>query len=226
MNRKQVEWLASELSAWQKEGLLDAEQAEKIVARPAYAQALRRAPSPALIRLFAVLGGLLVGTGLILFFSSNWRAITNLGKLALIFGCMSAAYAIAYRLKFKSPPLPGLAAGLFFLGAIAYGSGIYLIAQIYNFHADWRVGILYWFLGTLPLAYAVDSRPVLWLSLGTLFLWLGLKFDFARTMVLYQVLGGRWFWCRVFTYDRWCSLDLPRSTLRWGVAWFSSRRSR
>lgn len=207
MNRKHVDWLRQELRAWQAEGLLSAEQAQKILARPGYAALVAGVPSNKLVRLFAALGALLVGTGLILFFSSNWRAIPDGGKLTLILGSILGAHLLAFRLKFKSPGSPGLAAGLFLLGSIAYGSGIFLVAQIYNFHAEWRAGILLWFLGTLPLAYAVDSRPVLWLSLGALVFWISSEFALLRVTVLQQALGGILI---LVAFRHWHPFRLPR----------------
>jgi len=199
--------LQKEVRVWRKEGIVSSEQAQTILSRPSYVNALTGAPSHRLIYLFAVLGGLLVGVGLILFFSSNWRQVPDAGKLALIFAGVLVPYALALRFKFKSRPSPALATGLFLLGGIAYGSGIFLVAQIYNFHADWRTGILYWFLGALPLAYAVDSRPVLWLSLGALIFWLSSKFGFREVTILQQVLGGILILVAV---RHWKPLGLPR----------------
>ena len=192
VNRQTLEWLRAEVQLWQKEGLLSPAQAQGILARPGYGETLAEPPSRRLTKLLAILGGLLVGAGLILFISSNWRVIPNAAKLILVLETIIGAYFAGYRLRFGPSPRPGLAAGFFFLGAIAYGSGIFLVAQIYNFHADWRTGILYWFLGTLPLAYAVDSRPVLWLSLSTLILWCATRFEDTGGvfLVLWQGLGG------------------------------------
>jgi len=134
-NRQQVTWLRGELTLWEKEGLISTEQAQSVLARPAYVETLSGSPSHRLTKLFAILGGLLVGVGMILFFSSNWRVIPDAGKLALVFASVISAYMAGYRLRFGSASRPGLAAGFFLLGAIAYGSGIFLVAQIYNFHA-------------------------------------------------------------------------------------------
>ena len=143
-------------------------------------------------KVFGFLGALLVGEGIILFISANWRAIPNSIKLLLLFGTLLGNYFLADRLKFGKGPRPGLAGALFLKGAIAYGAGIFLIAQLYHFHAEWRTGLLYWFFGALPLAYALDSRPVLWLSLGTLYLWLASRFwnDGDEVLLLFQALGA------------------------------------
>ena len=142
-------------------------------------------------KVFGFLGALLVGEGIILFISANWRAIPNSIKLLLLFGTLLGNYFLADRLKFGKGPRPGLAGALFLKGAIAYGAGIFLIAQLYHFHAEWRTGLLYWFFGALPLAYALDSRPVLWLSLGTLYLWLTSRFwEDGEVLILLQALGA------------------------------------
>jgi len=207
MNRKQAEWLRGELASWRKEGLLGEEQAQRILNRPDYLQALSGAPSRTLTRVFAVLGALLVGVGVILFISSNWRAVPNGLKLALIFGNILVAYALADRWKFGARPMPGLAAGLYFLGVVAYGAGIHLVAQLYNFHADWRTGLLAWALGALPLAYTVDSRPTLWLSLGLSVWWISAHFGFLETIVLHQLLGAFFV---LAALRHWQPMELPR----------------
>jgi uncharacterized membrane protein len=188
MSFDRITWLHRQLAAWQSEGLVTAEQAERIRARhPAGGDEQRH---HRLSRPFAVLGGLLMSVGLILFFSSNWRAIPDAAKLIIIFGSMLGAYAVACRKQFGPTPMPGLASGLFLAGAVAYGAGIYLVAQIYNLHADWRFGLLLWGLGALPLAYAVKSRPVLWLACGTILTWLIIEFRFPETFFLCQFAGA------------------------------------
>jgi len=181
--------------------------------------------------LLGVLGAVLLGEGVMLFISSNWRAIPMGAKLVLIFGNVLGSYLLAYRMKFAARPRSGFASALFLKGAIGYGAGIFLIAQIYNFHADWRAGLIYWFVGALPLAYAVDSRPVLALSLGTLVLWTISKFDYfgREVFLLLPWLGGLLVlaavvhWARLFprfggTYFMTgaCLILIPTLFLSWG----------
>ncbi len=179
-----------ELGRWQSEGLITPAQASKILERLS-TQPLGRLSLGIYSKLLAFLGALLIGEGMVLFISANWRAIPNIFKLVLIFGSIISAYVLGDRLRFGKSPLMGLSAALFFKGALAFGVGIFLVAQIYNFHAEWRAGILYWFLGSLPLAYVLGSRPILWLSLGTLLLWLAAGFSLeGETIILFQALGA------------------------------------
>jgi len=162
----------------------------------------RQGPGPGLM--FGVMGGFLIGEAVLLFVSSNWRAIPDGVKLAMIFGNLIAAYLLADRFRFGRSPRHGVAAGLFLKGAIGYGAGVFLIGQIYNFHADWRTGLLYWLAGTLPLAYVVDSRPLLGLSLGTAVLWLAAGFDYwsPELDLLLPLLGAILILCGVLHWDR------------------------
>lgn len=189
MKRQQVQWLRQQLSSWTSEELITQEQSQRILKRPNYLEALTGAPSSKLSRIFPILGGILIGVGSILFFSANWRAVPDALKLLMIFGGFLGACGFGYYKRFGPAPMKGFAAALFLTGSIIYGSGIHLVAQIYNLNADWRAGVLLWFLGTLPLAYALNSRPVLWLACGTLVLWLTESYD-DGLVYLYQTAGA------------------------------------
>jgi len=148
-------WLFSETERWAQARLITAEQAAQI--RALYAEPESRMPWGLL--LFTGLGAVVLGLGVILLLAYNWDAIPRFGKLALIFGSVIGAHAGAARLRQLDGwrPLVGEAVAL--LGTMLYGAGIWLVAQVYNIDEHYPNGFLYWGLGALAMAWAMDSVP-------------------------------------------------------------------
>jgi uncharacterized membrane protein len=118
-----------------------------------------------LVSILAILGAVLVGLGVILFFASNWEEISKPVKLAMILIAIPAVYGIGYWLRYwRSYQRVG--AAVIFLGCLLYGAGIHLVAQAYNVPVDDPILFLYWFLGVLPLAYLTRSQVILYLGVG------------------------------------------------------------
>jgi hypothetical protein len=174
-----VRRLTHEAEAWEREGLIAAEQRERIVARY---RRLREADEKAgpgrLATTITVLGSILVGVGVLLFIASNWSEIPRWGKLALIFTGMLSSYGAGYYLRYEAESYPKAGAALIFVGSMVFGAGIFLIAQIYHITVHYPNGPLMWGLAVLPLAYLLRLRSILSLSLLVLLVWLGMELRF------------------------------------------------
>jgi len=161
-------WLREEIKGWQREGLIDEFLADALRAR-------YEVPEPQISRLVTILswfGAILVGVGLILFFAANWEQLPHVFRLVLIFGVILGSYASGYYLRYEPGSSPRVGGALIFLGTLAYGAGIWLTAQMYHLQADYYVGALLWAVGLLPLAYVLESAPLLTLSSALLTLWM------------------------------------------------------
>lgn len=182
--------LAVEVDAWQRDGLITAEQARGILARyelrGAAARAFRLGPVAAFI---SVIGAIVLGTGVVYFFAANWQVLPAWFKVLLVFASTGAAYAAGYWLQFRSRALPRVGAGLILLGALLFQAGIFLLAQIFNMPVDSPVTLLLGAIGILPLAYAVGSWLVLVLGLADALAWLAwhLLDRFAETPERYAL---------------------------------------
>lgn len=166
-DRRFVARLAAETRHWESEGLITPDQARAIISSygpTGTAMATRRAQTK-LISVLAIFGVVLVGIGVVLFFAANWEEIPRALRLAMIIVAIPSTYALAYWLRFvKQYERVGTAIVL--LGAIIYGAGIHLVAQIYNFPVNDPTLFTYFFLGVIPLAYLVRSQSVMVLALG------------------------------------------------------------
>jgi len=168
--------LRDEIEVWEQEGMVSPILKEQILA---YYQMKARVGGPAgtgkLITTLSVLGAVLAGVGVILFVAANWSTIPVWGKLAVIFIPMAACYVLGYLLRYERGDFPRVGAGFILLGAILFGAGIFLIAQIYHLSVHFANGPLVWGLGVLPLAYLLRFKTLLSLSLIVLLVWLGME---------------------------------------------------
>lgn len=159
--------LAAETQRWEREGLVTSEQARAIMSSygPTGAAMASQGAQSRLISILAIFGAVLMGVGVILFFAANWEEIPRALRLAMIMVGIPSTYALAYWLRYvKRYERVGTAVVL--LGAINYGAGIHLVAQIYNFPVNDPTLFTYFFLGVIPLAYLTRSQSVMALALG------------------------------------------------------------
>jgi uncharacterized membrane protein len=174
--------LEEEMEAWQKDGLIEPDQKERILARYREMGEIREKAGPGkLVTTISVLGAVLVGVGVILFIASNWSEIPSWGRLSMIFTGMFAAYGGGYHIRYGKGNFPRVGAALILLGALIYGAGIFLIAQMYHISVHYPNGPLLWGVGTLPLAYLLRFRSLLVLALIDLLIWLGMEGSFHVT---------------------------------------------
>lgn len=174
-----VRKLERETAAWQDEGLIDAGQRDRIMARYRRLREVEEKAGPGrLVTVISVLGSILVGVGILLFISSNWSEIPRWGKLAIIFSAMLGSYGVGYRLRYEGGNFPKVGASLIFLGTVIFGGGIFLVAQIFHVSVHYPNGPLMWGLAILPLAYLLRFKSILTLAIGVLLVWLGTEAGF------------------------------------------------
>lgn len=125
------------------------------------------------VMILSILGSLLVGAGVILYFAANWPRIHPAVKVIALLAGMLGSYWAGYYFQYRRGDSPRLGQALIFLGSLLYGAGIWLIAQIFHLDTDFPTGFLAWGAAILPLAWVTGSRPILYLAVGTLIIWTG-----------------------------------------------------
>ncbi|MBU7006688.1 DUF2157 domain-containing protein [Phosphitispora fastidiosa] len=155
-----LKWLEGEVALWKNEGIIDDTQARNIMRR--YPQTGEEtARGSRLITLLSVMGALLLGVGVILFFAANWQVMPKWLKVGIVLGSILLAYGTGYWLAFEKGNYPRVGRALIFLGTVLYGSGIWLIAQIFHINAHYPNGVLFWVLGIIPVVLVCRSLSVL-----------------------------------------------------------------
>lgn len=164
--------IIQEIKCWQKEGIISLEQSKNLISRYSLLPtASEKSALAKVITIISILGSILMGVGIILFFASNWRGIPKLFKLFLILFSIFTTYFIGYTLSFVKKTYSKTGNATILLGTILFGAGIYLVAQIYHFPANYPGGVLFWTIGILPIGYILRLNPVIFFSSLLLILW-------------------------------------------------------
>jgi uncharacterized membrane protein len=159
-----LEYLPDEVDYWQRRGIIASEQGRAIIDSYEMPDTARSAHGR-LVTILAILGSVLVGLGVILFFASNWQEISREVKLALMLVAVPTAYGIGYWLRYiRGYYRVGTATLL--LAGVVYGAAIHLVAQAYNIPVNHPHLFLFWFLGVIPLAYVTRSESIMALGIG------------------------------------------------------------
>lgn len=116
------------------------------------------------IRLIATIAAVLVGAGIFSFIAANWLEMGKPIKITIILISMIIAYGAGWYLKEKSK-LQKTSEALILLGSIIYGAGIFLVAQMFNMRANWPDGFILWMIGTIAMAFAVESYSLFYLAI-------------------------------------------------------------
>jgi uncharacterized membrane protein len=162
--------LKDELSAWQDEGLISADQAGTISQR----YQLDKIGAESLRTLLGVIYGIgivLVAIGVISFVAFHWTGMTRTSKVVLIFGVMLACHGIGFYLWQITGKSPKLGHALICLGTLIFGANVGLMAQIFHIKGQWNGMFLPWSIGAIAMAYAIGSVPNAVIAIVTSFIW-------------------------------------------------------
>lgn len=153
VSERHKQWLMKELPLLESAGVLAPEAAGAV---QAYYATQTRGGLPWAIIAFAVLGSLLIGSGIILMFAHNWESFSRPLRAALSF-CpvvLGAALSLAARAK-NGGTAWREAAGLFH--SLAVGASVALVGQTYHLSGNLPGFLLTWALLVLPLAFLLRS---------------------------------------------------------------------
>ena len=155
------------LQEWVAAGLLDRDHAERLAAHlERVADSRSRA-----WWVVSAFGGGLVGLGIILFVASHWQGMGPATRILTIIVAHLGICTLAFTAQEKG--WSGMATALWFTASLAFGGGIFLIGQIFNFSLTFWQGPALWLVGVLFMAWAVQSRLQIWLAVPLLVLAVG-----------------------------------------------------
>lgn len=116
------------------------------------------------INIIVTIGAVLIGAGIFSFIAANWQSMPNVVKVGIILSAMFFAYGAGWFMKEKYG-FQKTGDALILLGAIIYGAGIFLVAQMFNIRANWPDGFILWMIGAIAMGFAIESYPLLYLSI-------------------------------------------------------------
>lgn len=150
---KHHRWLESEMERWVGVGIISREQATAI--RGLYAAPANQAPWGLIV--FFGIGAVVLGLGVILLLAYNWDELSKAVKLGLVLGGVALAHAAGVMQAKAGGWRVRLGEALSLLGTMLFGAGIWLVAQIYHIEEHFPNGFLFWALGALAMAWALQS---------------------------------------------------------------------
>ena len=174
--RNFVARLPEELSRWESGGIITSEQRQAILSRYSATAAISesRRSQGRLVTGLSIVGSVLVGLGVILFFASNWDGIDRWPKVGIALAAIIASYGLGYYLRYHLG-YRRVGSAIVLLACIIYGAGVHLVAQAYNVDVNDPKLMLFWFLGVFPLVYIVRSQPIQFLGVVLFLLAVGFR---------------------------------------------------
>lgn len=146
-------WLLEQLPTLVREGVLDAASAERLRAR--YAPAAGGGGASRL--LFAVLGAVLIGLGLILLAAHNWGDWSRGTRLAVSFApLLLAQFAVFARLRRHGDGSPWNEPVAAF-AALAFALALAMVGQVFHLPGDLERYLLTCAVLALPLVYLLNA---------------------------------------------------------------------
>ena len=118
------------------------------------------------------LAATLVGLSLLLVIGYNWSEMSDALKVTAVFGSLIVTHAAGAGLRWRRG-LRRESEILFFIGCIVYGSGIWLLAQIFNISSEDASGFWWWAIGVLPFALVLDTLLLHFLFVALMAIWAG-----------------------------------------------------
>jgi uncharacterized membrane protein len=165
--------LEAQLGRWIEAGLVDAAAAAAIRAHEA---ALPAGRSRWPVAVFIGLGGLLLGSGVLLYVAAHWDTLSPWGRIGTVVAMVAGLHVAA-----TLPSAPALRSTLHAVGTVAFGAGVYLIGQVFNLQADWPDGLALWAAGALAGALLVGTWPQATLLAVLAPAWATARWETART---------------------------------------------
>ncbi|GAA0454818.1 DUF2157 domain-containing protein [Alkalibacillus silvisoli] len=143
-------WIEAESKEWVEEGLIDQKQRQAIVSR------YKRHSTPTL---FFFLAAILIGLACLSLVAANWTAIHHLFRVLIILGFMSAFYFVGYRAFIRGHHGVGVFA--YVVALSAFGSGIFLLGDMYHFSMNSTLPFFMWGIAAL-LIYLSQPHVFIW----------------------------------------------------------------
>ena len=116
------------------------------------------------IHIVVTIGAILIGVGVFSFIAANWQEMAKAAKIAIIVIAMLASYSLGWFFREKKHYIK-TGEALILLGAIIYGAGIFLVAQMFHTRGNWPDGFILWMIGAILMALAAESFPLFYLAI-------------------------------------------------------------
>ena len=164
------QWLLDELPRLQRDGIVNAETAQRLRAHYAAAAVATQASGWGRI-LSATLGGLLIGMGVILLVAHNWDSWPRILRVAVSLAPLLAGQLACIWALTRARGDVGWQEGAAAFTATAFAAALALVGQLYHFSGDLDRYLLTCTLAALPLVYLLNASTVAVLCTAAITVW-------------------------------------------------------
>jgi uncharacterized membrane protein len=144
------------LAHWQEKGLLDKKKAQELKNSLSDSVHMDTHGMPRAVSIFATIGAILVGLGILLFIGSHWSNMTPLLRILTVFAGYIVVVLGAHVTEQRN--LNGTSEALWLLADIVFGANIMLLAQVFHYSLTFWQGPFLWMIGTLAMGYARQQK--------------------------------------------------------------------
>lgn len=190
-------WLHEEIDGWVRDGIISAQQGDAIRERYAAEHFAQRRRG--VIETMAMIGAIVAGLGVVLFFAANWDGIPRPARVALLLVLIAASYGGGFLLRDVRGTHESVGSALLLLGGIAFGASLFLVGQMYHVRAHDPLAFLALAAFAGATAVVVRSQALATLALVSSVAWLvfeavvagpGERFDAAEYVPVVGALAG------------------------------------
>jgi uncharacterized membrane protein len=198
------------IKRWQSAGVLEADAANRIRAWEAEQKRRQGSSADAPVRtvqvagirwqgvVALVLGGILLGTGVILFVSAHWDELSPGGRFALVLVMVTVFHLGGALVRDR---YHGLSTALHAVGTVSTGAAIALVGQIFNIEEHWPAAILLWAVAALAAWALLHDEAQQTLTLLLFPAWIFCEFEYySETHVGQAVYLGRFLFVWAILY--------------------------
>ncbi|MFH1768517.1 MAG: DUF2157 domain-containing protein [Candidatus Omnitrophota bacterium] len=183
-----IRWLYQELPSLVREGVLSDDAAQRI--KQYYGDVGSKNKIQLALTIFAIIGAIWIGLGIILLFAHNWDMLSRLQRTLLAFLPTIISSGFVCFAVIKNKQSVAMREGFGILNMICVGATISLITQIYNISGDISSFLIAWMLITVPLVYLLSASLPALFYLICITLWAGMSQYEAGQAVLFWPLSA------------------------------------
>jgi uncharacterized membrane protein len=168
-NETAVRWLYSQLPELTARGIVSEHAAAAL--RQHYGPVEERSGVRIVVAVTAVLGALLIGSGIILLLAANWDLFPRAVRTAMAFIPLVTTQALGAFVLLRKTESMAWRESVALLNSLAVATAIALVGQIYHLPGDATGFLLLWLLLTLPAMYLLRSAAATLVYLSLAMAW-------------------------------------------------------
>ncbi|MCY6484138.1 DUF2157 domain-containing protein [Clostridium aestuarii] len=204
LSKSNYKFILKELMYQREKEIITEEQFNRIV------NSYEEVSSVNFIRILVTIGAILIGLGILSFVASNWDYISKISKIIIIISVLGISMFTSFKLESSYEKT---SKALLYLSALIYGSGIFLIGQIFNYGGEFTTAFLLWAVGILAISLIMKEKILFMFSHVLLIIYI--NGNFRENIIIYPLILISIFYIgnKYFNHDKFITFLNNAATL-------------